>query len=88
MYLIPYSPKLMNADKIYNETGREFLLAEALKNLNFEYIIIDTPPTLNILTINALTASNKVIIPTQADSFSIQRTWSTTWNNRSNKKIY
>ena len=54
-------------------TGREYRLREALTELKeYDYIVIDTPPSLNILTINALTASNFALIPAQADIFSVQ----------------
>ena len=56
------------------DTGKEYRLKEALEPLGitYDYIIIDTPPSLGILTINALTAANSVIIPAQADYFSYQ----------------
>ena len=38
----------------------------------YDYIVIDTPPSLGILTMNALTASNYVIVPVQADVYSLQ----------------
>lgn len=50
-----------------------FYLQEALKNLKgYDFIIIDCPPSLDILTINALTASNEIILPVQADLFSLE----------------
>ena len=53
---------------------REYLLRRALKNLvhNFDYILIDCPPSLGILTINALTASDSVLIPMQCEFFSLE----------------
>ena len=50
------------------------LLKNALNKIrnSFHVIIIDTPPTLGILTINALTAADRVIIPAQADVYSLQ----------------
>jgi chromosome partitioning protein len=54
--------------------GREFLMKEALRPLMplYDYIIIDTPPALGILTINAFTASNFIIVPMLSDIFSLQ----------------
>lgn len=72
--IIPGSLLLAGADMEFTMEGREYLLKNALKPLKNEYdfIIIDTPPTLGILTINALTASNDVIVPMQADIYSLQ----------------
>lgn len=65
---------LMQADSFINETGKEYKLKEAIEQVKnkYDYIIIDNPPALSILTINSLTASNKVIITAIADLFSMQ----------------
>ncbi len=54
--------------------GREYLLREALAAVSddYDYIIIDTPPALSVLTINAYTATNKLIIPMIAEILSLQ----------------
>lgn len=72
--LLPASPELAKADRIIDGIGSEYKLKEALQLVarRYDYIIIDTPPALGILTVNALTASNKVIIPAQADLYSLQ----------------
>ena len=71
--LLPATPQLATADKVIDGVGKEYRLRDALKPIarKYDYIIIDTPPALGILTINALTASNKVIIPAQADLYSL-----------------
>lgn len=58
--------------KEYSTT--EYTLRDALKPLQrkYDYCIIDTPPAIGLLTVTALTACNSVIIPTQADTFSLQ----------------
>lgn len=58
---------------IVNRPGRDFLLREALAPLRARYdmIAIDTQPDLNTLLVNALSASDSVILPMQANSFSI-----------------
>lgn len=72
--IIPASPALAGADSIITETGKEYRLKEALEPLKakYDYIVIDTPPALGVLTVNALTASSSVIIPAQADIYSLQ----------------
>lgn len=74
LYIIPASLALSTADLELNEVGKEYKLAEALEGIkaDYDYIIIDTPPALSILTVNALTVADKVIIPAQADLFSLE----------------
>lgn len=71
--LLAGNSKLSNAAKIFVDTGREYILKEALEPVkgNYDFIIIDTPPELSILTINALVASNSILIPTTADFLSM-----------------
>lgn len=72
--IIPASPALAGADALITATGKEYRLREALEPLHdlYDYIVIDTPPALGILTVNALTACTGAIIPSQADVFSLQ----------------
>lgn len=55
-------------------SGREFILKNKLKEAadDYDYILLDTPPALNILTINAYTAANDLIIPMTAEILSLQ----------------
>ena len=58
---------------IVNKIGREQLLKDRLEGLmGYDYVFIDSPPSLSILTINALTASNEVLIPLQMEILSLQ----------------
>lgn len=74
LYLIPSSFELSGfVEEIKDEKYRENLLKNLLKNFkNFDYILIDTPPSLSLLTVNALTASNGVIIPVQSEYYSLE----------------
>jgi chromosome partitioning protein len=72
--LIPSSPSLSGSDIQLSQTGKEYKLSEAIAPIKGRYdsIIIDTPPSLGILTVNALTACTWAIIPAQADTYSLQ----------------
>ena len=72
--IIPASPALASADAILTDTGKEYRLKEALAPISdkYDYCILDTPPALGTLTVNALTACNGVLITTQADIYSLQ----------------
>ena len=72
--LIAGSKQLSRAEMIFTETGKEYILKEVFDSIKtkYDFILIDTPPALGILTINALTACNSVVIPAQADIYSVQ----------------
>jgi chromosome partitioning protein len=73
--VVPAAVGLASAEaQLMNKLGRELRLRDQLLNLDGEYdfIVIDTPPALGVLTINALVAASKVIIPTEARFFSLQ----------------
>jgi chromosome partitioning protein len=60
--------------ELINEAGREFLLRELLDPLEdeYDYILIDCPPSLGLLTLNALTSSRYVLIPLQTQFLAMQ----------------
>lgn len=65
---------LNNVIQELNAIDQVYKLSKVLKEVSgkYDYVIIDTPPALSPLTINALVASTSVVIPVQADSFSMQ----------------
>lgn len=67
--LIPSILDLSGAEVELNSVaGREFLLREALAGLKgFDYVLLDCPPSLGLLTLNALTTANEVFIPLQTE---------------------
>lgn len=61
------------ADGIISGKGREYRLREALQGLSgYDYILLDNPPSLGIITVNALTAADSIIIPASADTLSLK----------------
>ena len=60
--------------ELINEAGREFILRDLLDPLqeDYDYIIIDCPPSLGLLTLNALTSSQVVYIPLQTEFLALQ----------------
>ena len=72
--LIPSSLELSGAEIEFSGiAGREFLLQEALNGIyNYNYILIDCPPSLGLLTLNALTTAQEVYIPLQTEFLSLQ----------------
>jgi chromosome partitioning protein len=74
-YIIPSSISLSGASvELVELENREFRLQNALKEVEdfFDYIIIDSPPSLGLLTINSLTASDKVLIPIQSEYYALE----------------
>ena len=73
--LIPAKIDLVGLEiEIINKSGREYLLKNSLEKVKekYDFIIIDCPPSLGLITLNALTCSNSVIIPIQCEYFALE----------------
>lgn len=74
LFIIPSDQNLSGAElEIASKMSRENILKKKLNMVkdNFDFILIDCPPSLNLLTINALTASDKLLVPLQAEGYSM-----------------
>ena len=75
LWLLPSDIHLSGAEiELSHKIGRETRLREALLPIidNFDYIIIDTPPSLGLLSINAMCAANWVMVPVQAEYYALE----------------
>lgn len=75
LYIMPSSVQLAGAEIELTEfEAREKMLKEALKEVrdNYDYVFIDCPPSLGLLTINALTAADSVLIPIQCEYYALE----------------
>ncbi|QEK38509.1 ParA family protein [Candidatus Cytomitobacter primus] len=75
LYCIPSSKNLSALDiELANTENREYILKHSLENIkdNYDYIFIDCPPALNMITLNAFVASNSLIIPVQCEFYSLE----------------
>ncbi len=73
--LIPSHIDLVAVEvELVNKPKREFMLKEAIKNIKdeYDYILIDCAPSLGLITLNALTAADSVIVPIQCEYFALE----------------
>ena len=89
--IIPSSMNLVGAElELVDENDREYKLKKALSGAeeNFDYIIIDCPPSLGLLTINSLTAAKYVVIPVLCEYYSLEGLSQLTSTIKLIKKLY
>lgn len=73
LFVLPANADLAGAEvELVGQKQREFALKRALETATYDYILIDCPPSLGLLTINALTAANKVLIPVQTEYYALE----------------
>lgn len=73
LFILPANANLAAAEvELVSEQNREFALRQAMQVGAYEYIIIDCPPALGLLTINALTAANMLLIPVQSEYYALE----------------
>ncbi len=73
--IIPASTDLVGAElELVDKIGREFYFSECFKHLpaKYEYIFIDCPPSLGLLTVNALCGAQEILIPLQCEFFALE----------------
>ncbi len=76
--IIPATVDLSSADiELFSNEKRSFLLHDALRQVamdafGFDYILIDCPPSLNLLTVNAMVAAHSVLVPLQSEFFALE----------------
>lgn len=75
LWLLPADMRLAAAEvELVGQDGREYILREALEPLRntYDYIFIDCPPSLSLLTINALCAADRVLVPIQCEYYALE----------------
>lgn len=78
MWLIPANTDLASADiELHAHEKRSFLLHDALRQFDrgaesFDFVLIDCPPSLNLLTVNAMVAAHAVLVPLQAEFYALE----------------
>lgn len=78
LHIVPATVDLSSADvELVSNEKRSFLLHDALRQfamdeLAFDYILIDCPPSLNLLTVNAMVAAHSILVPLQSEFFALE----------------
>ena len=78
LHIVPATVDLSSADvELVSNEKRSFLLHDALRqfamdDLGYDYILIDCPPSLNLLTVNAMVAAHSILVPLQSEFFALE----------------
>lgn len=78
LWIVPATTDLSSADiEMYSNEKRSFLLHDALRqpamdSFGFDYVLIDCPPSLSLLTVNAMVAAHSVLVPLQSEFFALE----------------
>lgn len=73
LFVLPTNQSLASAEvELVSQMQRELILKEILSTLTYDIILIDCPPSLGLLTINALAAANHLLIPVQAEYYALE----------------
>ena len=88
--VLPSDMNLAGAEIEFQEVeDKEKLLSSCLNQVRdtYDFIIIDCPPSLNILTINALTAADTVLVPIQCEYYALEEAYLTDWGTKTYKQF-
>lgn len=89
--IVPTNVTLSGAEfDLYNDEGSEYNLKDAFKGVSadYDYIIIDCPPSLGMLTINAFVASDAILVPMQAEFYAVEGLSQLISTTKRIKKLY
>lgn len=91
LWIIPTNVSLSGAEfDLYNDEGSEYNLKDAFKTISdsYDYIIIDCPPSLGMLTVNAFVASDGILVPMQAEFYAVEGLSQLIATTKRVKKLY
>jgi chromosome partitioning protein len=73
VFILPTNANLAGAEvEMANEIGREMLLKKVVSQLSADIVLIDCPPSLGLLTVNALTSATDLLIPVQSEYYALE----------------
>ncbi len=91
LWVLPTNVSLSGAEfDLYNDEGSEYNLKDALERISadYDYIIIDCPPSLGMLTVNAFVASDGIVVPMQAEFYAVEGLSQLITTTKRVKKLY